>query len=210
MGEKMMQENPPEKVLALYQAVIDMVNGGCDINGMKVSDITARAGIGKGTAYEYFSSKEEIITHAIAFDVLKKREYLSRLVEGDKTFREKVMGILDYIEEKFGENQTFCMFVRIGTGSYEISEALKAEYQKMFCHSRMGELMDSLVDVLMAQGADEGEITQPDICLRRMAFGAQIMGFSLCLVAKSMGKEFPVSVEQAKSFVYASLVKTLN
>ena len=54
----------PEKVRLLYEAVLAMVTNGWDINRMKVSDITAQAGIGKGTAYEYFSSKEEIIANA--------------------------------------------------------------------------------------------------------------------------------------------------
>ena len=47
----------PEKVLLIYQAVPQMLKEGADINTLKVSEITERAGIGKGTAYEYFSSK---------------------------------------------------------------------------------------------------------------------------------------------------------
>ena len=43
----------PEKVRLLYEAVLAMVTDGWDINRMKVSDITAQAGIGKGTAYEW-------------------------------------------------------------------------------------------------------------------------------------------------------------
>ena len=39
----------PEKVRLLYEAVLAMVTDGWDINRMKVSDITAQAGIGKGT-----------------------------------------------------------------------------------------------------------------------------------------------------------------
>ena len=59
----------PEKVRLLYEAVLAMVTDGWDINRMKVSDITAQAGIGKGTAYEYFSSKEELIANAVLYDV---------------------------------------------------------------------------------------------------------------------------------------------
>ena len=65
MDEQKLIHNPPQKVLALYQAVIEFINEGCDINTLKVADITGRAGIGKGTAYEYFSSKEEIISSEI-------------------------------------------------------------------------------------------------------------------------------------------------
>ena len=79
----------PQKVLLMYQAVIEMIEEGFDVNKIKVSDITARAGIGKGTAYEYFSSKEEIIADAILYDVQGKREQLSRIVKEDGSFREK-------------------------------------------------------------------------------------------------------------------------
>ena len=54
-----------EKELLLYQAVIELLDEGMEVHQIKVSDITNRAGVGKGTAYEYFSSKEEMI--AIAF-----------------------------------------------------------------------------------------------------------------------------------------------
>ena len=55
-----MEETRP-KVLALYEAVLKLLDEGADINTLKVSDMTERAGIGKGTAYDYFKSKEEII-----------------------------------------------------------------------------------------------------------------------------------------------------
>ena len=60
-----MKEKLSEKELALFQAVIDLIEEDADIHSIKVSDITNRAGIGKGTAYEYFSSKEEMVAKAI-------------------------------------------------------------------------------------------------------------------------------------------------
>ena len=56
MDEQKLIQDPSQKVLAMYQAVIEFINEGCDINTLKVAVITGRAGIGKGTAYEYFSS----------------------------------------------------------------------------------------------------------------------------------------------------------
>ena len=40
-----MKETRP-KVLALYRGVLELLDEGADVNGIKVSDITARAGIG--------------------------------------------------------------------------------------------------------------------------------------------------------------------
>ena len=56
---------PPEKARRMFQAVIELIQDNADLSTIKVSDITTRAGIGKGTAYEYFSSKEEILTLAL-------------------------------------------------------------------------------------------------------------------------------------------------
>ena len=68
-----MKETRP-KVLALYRGVLELLDEGADVNGIKVSDITARAGIGKGTAYDYFKSREEIIACALLYDVEQKIE----------------------------------------------------------------------------------------------------------------------------------------
>ena len=50
----------PPKVTAMYRAVSTLLREDKDISEMSVSMITGLAGIGKGTAYEYFDSKEEI------------------------------------------------------------------------------------------------------------------------------------------------------
>ena len=60
-----------DKEMLMYKAVIEMIQADYDINSIKVSDITSRAGIGKGTAYEYFSSKEEIIVKALLYDTYR-------------------------------------------------------------------------------------------------------------------------------------------
>ncbi len=57
---------PKEK--AIYQAVLALFEEGADINSLTVAEITGRAGIGKGTAYEYFSGKEEMIAKAFFYN----------------------------------------------------------------------------------------------------------------------------------------------
>ena len=110
----------PEKVRLLYEAVLAMVTDGWDINRMKVSDITAQAGIGKGTAYEYFSSK----------DVEMRLAHVLEITKGEGDFAGKFVQILTYMEEVFAKRQAFCLLVRIGTGSYEVSESMRRECEK--------------------------------------------------------------------------------
>ncbi len=51
----------PPKVNQMYEAVMQLLEEGADVADIRVSTITERAGIGKGTAYEYFDTKEEIV-----------------------------------------------------------------------------------------------------------------------------------------------------
>ena len=209
MEERNLLNNPPEKVLAMYQAVVELVREGADVNSMKVSDITARAGIGKGTAYEYFSSKEEIITNGLAFDVMEKRKELAAIVDGPGNFEEKMEHILDFVEEKFCEKQTFSMLVRIGIGSYEMSEALRAEYERVHADISCRGL-DDVMQRLIYQGVQEGVVKEENTVFLRMALGSQLVAYASYLIARNEGKSTEVTSEQAKQFVYKSLVKSLN
>lgn len=62
-----MEEKLSPKVEALYKAVMELLLEGKEIRKMKVSEITEQAGIGKGTAYEYFESREELLVRALSY-----------------------------------------------------------------------------------------------------------------------------------------------
>ena len=50
-----------EREIALYEAALRLIARGVSPAAMKVQQIADEAGIGKGTVYEYFASKEEIL-----------------------------------------------------------------------------------------------------------------------------------------------------
>ena len=199
----------PEKVLLIYQAVPQMLKEGADINTLKVSEITERARIGKGTAYEYFSSKEELITRALLFYIEKKVNDIENISESQNSFPDKIHAVLDYVEQNFDDIRGFCMLVRIGTGSYEISEPLKNEYERMQetfdCHR-----MDHLIDRMIEQGRQEGILTENNTFLCRMAFVSQMMMYTAALLQQEKADLNVPETEKLKTFVYHALVKSLN
>lgn len=71
----------PPKVTAMYRAVSTLLREDKDISEMSVSMITGLAGIGKGTAYEYFDSKEEIIVCALLYEIRTVTEQASRQIQ---------------------------------------------------------------------------------------------------------------------------------
>lgn len=96
----MREEKKNDKIVAIYDAIQDLVVEGADISSMRVSDIAARAGIGKGTTYEYFSSKEEMIVKAMAYLVGSMVNRILYQMECLPTFKEKFILLLDEMEEK--------------------------------------------------------------------------------------------------------------
>ena len=62
----------------------------------KVEEIAAEAGVGKGTVYEYFSSKEEVFKEMLIYI---SREYVELLSERASGFRSAVDTIREIIEQ---------------------------------------------------------------------------------------------------------------
>lgn len=90
--------SPKEK--AIYDAVIDLFEEGADLNNLTVAEITKKAGIGKGTAYEYFSDKEEMIAKALFYNSENLCRQVYNGVCKEKNLRDKVNYVLLKMEQQ--------------------------------------------------------------------------------------------------------------
>lgn len=131
--------SPKEK--AIYQAVIELFRGGADLNSLTVAEITGKAGIGKGTAYEYFSDKEEMIAKAVFYHTEEFCDELYRQVEKEQTLTEKINLMLRRLEEEITE--TNCIFRLI---------------HAMTDNSMLGRKMKEIEEADMPYGILAGEI----------------------------------------------------
>lgn len=98
--------SPKEK--AIYQAVIELFREGADLNNLTVAEITGKAGIGKGTAYEYFTDKEEMIAKAVFYHTEEFCDELYLQVEKEAALPDKIDLVLRRLEEEVTE--TNCIF----------------------------------------------------------------------------------------------------
>lgn len=87
---------PCEKELAIYQGVLHLLAEGVDIYALKASDIAQAAGIGKGTLYNYFSSKEEIILSTIRYTMEDHLRRLREAMDQEPDFSGKLHCALGY------------------------------------------------------------------------------------------------------------------
>lgn len=97
-GMEALNQVPP-KVTAMYRAVNTLLRENKDIPEMSVSMITGLAGIGKGTAYEYFDAKEEIIVCALLYEIRMVTEQAFEQIKNCRDMESQIGKMLLLVEE---------------------------------------------------------------------------------------------------------------
>lgn len=113
------EQSPKEK--AIYRAVIELFVEGAELNSLTVSEITGKAGIGKGTAYEYFSDKEEMIAKSLYFSM---EEFCRRLYEKTKPMTgiyNKMKSLMNEMEKPITEGNCLLRVFHMMSDSSAIS-----------------------------------------------------------------------------------------
>ena len=98
------------KVVAIYEAVNRLIGEGRDVSQIIVSDIAHEAGIGKGTIYDYFENKEEIIGRALYYQ-------LNIIIENILSALDKADSVRDcfvIMADMMDENSSLGMFIDLG------------------------------------------------------------------------------------------------
>ena len=141
-----------EKELLLYQAVIELLDEGMEVHQIKVSDITNRAGVGKGTAYEYFSSKEEMIAKAIYWHGNQRFLELVENLKRQKSLKDQLMEVFNFIENVVykdnGCRQLFKLPQSEEKAQKEIEEKMKSAR----------EYAQTVLELIAKQGREENSI----------------------------------------------------
>lgn len=118
-------EKVPPKVRQMYRAVVELIGEGEEIAELRVSTITGRAGIGKGTAYEYFDSKEEIVACAITYAIESSFRRLEAELLEKEDFCGQLEYLLDEIERKDDRKVCFQRFLHLLTDTSDFSELIR-------------------------------------------------------------------------------------
>src|SRR5690554_5444113 len=118
-------ERYTKKQILIFEGVMTLLKEGRQIHELKVADIAESVGMGKSTAYEYFSSKEEIIRGALAYHLKQNFMELAEFVFKETTFKGMARNALDYLEKSLEERFTgiFLMLLtekheKMKTGTY--------------------------------------------------------------------------------------------
>lgn len=194
------------KVIAMYEAVNQLIMEGADINGLKVSDITKKAGIGKGTAYEYFNTKEELVSKAIFFQMRGSLQSMMMLVERGETLRDKIYVLLEHMEQNHSWyrvlSKYLCYYIQGLLDKETMVSGLEQcakeneELRGFFCH---------LMETARAEGIISREIPYHFI---GNAVITQTIGYNMHIGGSFGAAEIEAGV--MKQFVYHNIVRSIR
>lgn len=129
-----------------------------------IQDIANHAGIGKGTVYDYFKSKDELFVQAIKYDASKifvqVVEKIPQKIPQNELFLNKLMNFIELMQDAFLQN-----FRRIEYFMTRNISSLNPQAQLDF-KNNMFELkyqVTILISNMLKQGIEEGEIQDIDI-----------------------------------------------
>lgn len=164
------------KEIDLFQGIVKLLNEGRSIHELKVADIASAAGMGKGTAYEYFSSKEEIIREAIRYHVCMEFQAFSGFVSASDGFVSMLRKSMDYIVDMINSRFSSLLIMALSLNFSDI--------QRLTCED--GNLLPAIekgirdqMNIILETGKKEGligsEITAEECTL---VLGGLYSGFS--------------------------------
>ncbi|MDE6924332.1 MAG: TetR/AcrR family transcriptional regulator [Acetatifactor sp.] len=194
----------PSKVLRMYDAVIRLIEEGEDASGIRVSTITDRAGIGKGTAYDYFDTKEDIVACAVVFHIRRIFSMLEQKLQKQDSFEKQLAWLLDEMGREGNRKYCFIRMVHILTDNSDFSLQVR---QKMMSKSFERYHPVNVFGNILKRGMDRKEI-RSDLPMEFMIYTV-FSGLLTYMLSINTEECFRVSPEKMKPFVYQQIMRGL-
>lgn len=143
-----------DKKTLLYDAVLRLIDERRNINGIKVSDIAEKANIGKGTIYEYFDSKEQLIAQAIAYMARSKALSLEKSIDKQQPFKSNFLAMLKNLGTTMESNMTLFGHMSLNESTFSMHKAIQSALDAQFDEMRNTRL--NMIERLVEKGIREG------------------------------------------------------
>jgi len=200
-------KNYSEKEISVFNGILSLCKEGKKIYNITVQDIATAANMGKGTLYEYFSSKEDILLNAITHFLVQDTLAAENIAAMDIPFKAKVFSLYDLLQNSMENGFAMISRIVISGDVVDIPQLISrhSEYVQKAVEKRNEIIME-----ILKSGADEGAIKlQFDSEYIAMAIKANLACVTSCQHLSSCN-ESVCQIEQKKETAYTLLLKSLN
>lgn len=201
--------NPPDKIQKMFEAVSQLIRDNKTVSEITVREITSLAGIGKGTAYEYFSSKEELIANALMYEYSIKIQMLAKMAFRPKDFKSRCYKIMDWIKENKEYNKMFSHIMNASIGSENFLAAKDCCENNEFVLKAQGYIYD-MIDKFMDEGYEQEMFTETDRAKRSLALLSSMVEYSFVIMGPSNSRFASIEENDMREFIYFSMIKSLT
>jgi len=203
---KMENNTYTDKELAIFNGVIDLIKRGANIYLVTVSEIAKASGVGKGTIYEYFRTKEEVISKAILYNMKREVKHAIERVEQKNNFKDRYYEALEIIVENF-DNKFSTINLLLSTGNFnELYEYMIDEKHLIAAYTSR---IESIIDRLLLMGYEEGIITiEESQYYKRMVIISSIAGFINYI--NNRERYLDIDTQKAMDLCYKMVIKALK
>lgn len=195
----------PKEIL-VFKGFNKLIEEGASINNIRVSDIAKAAGIGKGTVYEYFKSKEEVIAKSIFYEM--QMEFISILEKSDKAvgFKEKCYVGFHEIIEITTKKLAYFQLLLTSKEIHEVFKCLDGDKNQII---EFRDYILSILEPTINLGLEE-EIINPKLDKQyiQSTFISVCSGLST-MVHFQLGNMTQEEIIRYKDIAYTMLVKSL-
>lgn len=199
-----------EKELLIFYGFKKIITDNSNIENIKVSDIAKAAGIGKGTIYEYFKSKDEIIARSIIYnfkiDIINTIEAIKEV----STFKEQCNHLFHY---SISSGKFIFPSLRILYNQVvpkELNNILLEDFEEIL---ELKTQLYNLLDYVINTGIDESIINKD---LSRDYKRYVLISSSMGIINKINANHFrqinlsdDESINTQKNFAYTMILKSL-
>ncbi|WP_419726108.1 TetR/AcrR family transcriptional regulator [Terrisporobacter petrolearius] len=200
-----------EKELLIFYGFKKIITDNSNIENIKVSDIAKAAGIGKGTIYEYFKSKDEIIARSIIYnfkiDIINTIEAIKEV----STFKEQCNHLFHY---SINSGKFIFPSLRILYNQVvpkELNNILLEDFEEIL---ELKTQLYNLLDYVINTGIDENIINKD---LSRDYQRYVLISSSMGIINKINANHFrqinlsdDESINTQKNFAYTMILKSLT
>lgn len=195
-----------EKEICIFNGVRKLLCSGENLHTLKAQDIADAAGVGKGTIYDYFASKDEIIAKAIVYAVSLELQTLKEQLKKVKNFKEQWFSLLDLMID--GMKAKYSTFYLLFT-NIRMTDFCQCDPELLkYANSLIEEIQETLIQILLV-GVREGCIVQKEKEYMEQVVVSALVGFGKTIF-QNYRLETDYKIDQAKLCSFDILLKTLN
>lgn len=152
------------KQILIFEGVLQLLQEGVPIHDLKVAQIAESAGMGKSTAYEYFTSKEEIIREALAYHLEENFKSMVQEVFASENFQGILERGLDFLERSLEKQLTWIFFLMVTEPHHRTDKGSYLDPLRMSAFESMTEKeVLRMMELGKREGAVGSEVTLSEV-----------------------------------------------